>query len=192
MDILLFLFIWASISGGTIEVDNKVSPIFFLYFLFDMNIKRYSTWHWILTGRIKGEMGRYQLPWQGKVRETQSFVICKENLTSRVCNEGSYFSSLGSVNRIYYLSFLPSLNTDLNFHCNVLYACIAVYLYRVSNLLSEAHRSSYSLWKHLYISRSFNSSVFCCLFVVSSCSFWCVQLSVMWECFKCSPSMKMA
>lgn len=125
-----------------------------------MNIKRYGTWHWIPTERIKGEMGRYQLPWQGNVRQSPGFAICKENFNSGVCNEGGYFSSLGSVSRIYYLSVLLSLNADLNFHCNVLYACIAVYLCRISSLLSEVHRSSYSLWNHLYISRSFDSSVF--------------------------------
>lgn len=125
-----------------------------------MNIKRYSTWHWIPTERIKGEMWRYQLPWQGKVRQGQDFVICKENFNSGVCNEGGYFFSLGSVNRIYYLSVLPSLNTDLNFHAHVLYACTAVYLCRVSGLLSELCRPSYSLWNHSHISRSVNSSVF--------------------------------
>lgn len=120
-----------------------------------MNIKRYSTWHWIPTERIKGEIWSYQLPWQGKVRQGQGFVIHK-NVNSGVCNEGGYFSSLGSVNRIYYLSVLPILNTDTNFHAHVLYACIAVYLCRVSSFLSE---SSYSLQNDLQISRPDNSSV---------------------------------
>lgn len=173
MNILLFLFSWTNISCGTMKVDNKISPIFLLQSFFDMNIKRYSTWHWILTERIKGEIWRYQLPWQGKVRESQGFVICKENFNSEVCNEGGYFSSLGSVNRIYYLSVLPSLNTDLDFHFNVFYACITVYLCRVSSLLSEVHRSSYSLWNHLHISRAVN---FLCLFGIHipSCLFWCL------------------
>lgn len=112
------------------------------------------------TERIKGEVWKYQLPWQGKVRQGQGFVICKENFNSGVCNESGYFSSLGSVSRIYYLSVLPSLNTDLNFHAHVLYACIAVHLCRVSSLLLKVRRPSYSLWNHLHISRSVNSSDF--------------------------------
>lgn len=75
----------------------------------------------------------------------QALVICRENFNSGVCNEGGYFSRIRSVNSIYYLSVLQSLNAGLNFHVDVVFAYMAVYLYRISSFLSDVHRSSYSL-----------------------------------------------